>query len=118
LVFCGIDPYSLSFKSLQLQAEAVVVCLYAKLPAVIEAVVAAAVHRVSQVEFLYSVAGVGEGQAQGINISWFAELKASKAEILLSAGGRRIEEVNLVDIYLIVNPIDEVGTYRFLKVGE
>lgn len=118
MVFCGIDPYSLSFKPLQLQAEAVVVCLDAKRPAVVETVVTAAVHRVSQVEFLDSVVGVGEGQAQGVNISWFAELKASKAEILLSAGGRRVEEVNLVYIYLIVNAIDEVGAYSFLKVGE
>lgn len=118
MVFGGIDSDPFRLQALQLQSEAIVVGLYAEFLAALKAVIVSAVHGVSQVELLDSVSGIREGQAQSSDVPWLAELKARKAEVLLGAGSRRIEEIDLVDVDLVINAIDKIGVDRLLQVGQ
>lgn len=116
MIFGRVNSHSLSLKVLQIKVEVVVACLHSKLLAVFITIIVSTIDRVSKVKLLDCVDIILESEAQCSYIPSLTKLDSSETEVLLGAGSSRIEEIYLVDVYLVVYSIYKIGAYGFLKV--
>lgn len=78
------------------------------LGASIVAIVVSAIHAVGQVK-LTDRSSRSKAQINRVDLPGLAKLQTSEAHILRSAGSSRVEEVGLVDVDLVVDPVHEIG---------
>lgn len=83
----------------------------------IEAVITSSVNTISQVK-LINISPICKAQSQRINGPCLAKLQPSEAHFLDGTCCNRIEEVSLIDVDLIVDPIDKGGVDSILQILE
>ena len=107
---------SLRFKVVELVVERVGgIGGYLNEVAAVEAIIASSINTVGQMERGDSRVG-SKVQSQRLDTPLGAELQSGEAEILGGAGSLGIEEVSLVDVDLVIDPVNEVRIDGLLQV--